>query len=76
MTVEAAAPERMRLALSVVPLAVLPCRLNVPLLANVVAFTVVEALRPVSPMSSVASLVKAPRKVTELPPSPPYKESM
>ena len=75
VTVEAAAPDRMRLALSVVPLDVLPCRMNVPLLASVVAFTVIVAPRLVLPISNCASLVKAPPKVTELPPSPPYKRS-
>ena len=44
----------------VVPLAAFPSKFNAPLLASVVAFTVVDALRPELPMSSVPSLVKRP----------------
>jgi hypothetical protein len=56
--------------LFVVPLAAFPSKFNAPLLASVVAFTVVDALRPELPTSSVPTLVNVPPKLTVLPPSP------
>ena len=60
----------MRLAWLLVGLAVLPWRVNTPLLASVVAFTLVEALRLALPMASAPALVSVPPKFTALPPSP------
>ena len=69
--VDAAAPDRTRLAFFVVPLVALPCKINVPLLASVVAFTVVDALRrDVADVERAVVGQQAPPKVAALPPSP------